>query len=214
MRISNEAGDGAGQTLDEMALAWAAVAPAMRLVAQVILRSAEDVEDALQGATLRILRDAEKRRPMRSLAALLVAAARREAQTIVRAGLRRKRRVTLMAEAFWEAQVTSVLAMSIEGEQVVAAIAHALDPPARAWLRDVLSGAADAEVAWRDRVSEAAVRKRRSRLQGMVLRILAQREILELLGHNERRAATSEVSEVVAQPSTLNHQPSTQTLER
>jgi DNA-directed RNA polymerase specialized sigma24 family protein len=176
---------------EHISIAFDRVAPVLRIVAKLLLRSNDDVEDAIQGAALRVLRDSRNGPPIRSLPALLTTAVRSEAQMILRAQRRRLARVSLGVETDLQVDSDETWPMFGVGADLVEAISAQLPDGARSWLADVLAGASDADIARRDRVTEAAVRQRRSRLVTLVDRMLSEQEIVELLGHRSQRAATS-----------------------
>lgn len=153
-----------------------------RQVAGWRLRNGADCDDAVQNAYVRLLRAVESGEQVDSVCGFLVSAVDQEALLLLRQRRQRRDREVPEPQAVGAGEGLDGLrdrAATIRSEVLVSLLLVALAEPLRGWLGDFLSGASVAELARRDDVDVASIRKRRSRLGEAILAMPEVQDFLE-----------------------------------
>lgn len=199
------------QSLPKSGEAWRSLLARVESAVGRLLGHGPDCDDVVQNSFVRLLRASRRGVPIQCLEAWLVRVSWRE----VAKWQRSQRRSLPLCPGGAEQEVAcrdgspAAIAWDILLERACAVLPAGMVP----WLVDLLDGLEDAEVAVRDGVSEAAVRKRWSRLRArledrkIVARILDGSVTIEALRDLARHGANDDPvvprSNQVTQPSPM-----------
>ncbi|MCU0862659.1 MAG: hypothetical protein MUC36_02605 [Planctomycetes bacterium] len=184
--------------------AWESLRSHLIAVARRGSLSREDAEDALQEALFAILRMQRRGMAVLRPGALLRSAVRRAALAIARAAGRRRRAV--VGSASGQAPPTGEVRTELSGnEEFVMLVVQGLPKAAAQSLADHAASASDDLLAVRDEVASCAIRQRRSRLVRLVVRLLDEKDFLDLL--SQKGASGIYMTEEPDVVTELNRQP-------
>lgn len=174
----------------------------LRLAASRLIQSVHDREEVVQNSCLRLARALAKGRSVVSPDAFLLSMVKEEAASWLRTTRNWSRRgwARDLVDQGPEAQDDG----GGLSEAQVGAVPGVLPPPFGGWLADLILGASDTSIADRDGVTEAAVRKRWSRLRSHFLAPGVAEKILDMLvtkGASGASRAPAAVETVSTSPS-------------